>query len=66
MEEFLLFLRHQLLETNSKLNALAMFPIMGLQSDPTNARFVPPSEGKLTVTVADGMRPKEHYKVISE
>ena len=66
LEEFLLFLRHQLQETNSKLNALTMFPIMSLKSDASNARFVPPSEGRLTVTVADGMRPKEHYKVISE
>ena len=66
LEEFLLFLRHQLQETNSKLNALTMFPIMGLQSDASKTRYVPPAEGKLTVTIADGMMPKEHYKVISD
>lgn len=65
MPEFLLFLKNQLKEANTRLKELTEFPIMCAGDDPVPKRYVPPRSGTLTITVVDGFTHKETYRVIS-
>lgn len=65
-QEFLLFLRHQLNDTSAKLRSLTEFSIVSLQSEPSLLKYIPPRHGDLTLSIADGYKAKETYRVISD
>jgi hypothetical protein len=57
-------MRHQHGEAAARIRELTEYPIMSLDSNPTE-KYVPPRTGTLVLKVVDGYKQKEKFQTIS-